>query len=74
LRGGGGNCPLLLLCGSATGAIQGQIMLMNPLPDAAKAYASVMQEEKQRSLRSIHEILDNSAMAVRKAESVALCC
>jgi hypothetical protein len=53
-------------------AIQGKIMLMNPLPDAAKAYASVMQEEKQRSLRSIHEILDNSAMAVRKAESVAL--
>ena len=49
-------------------AIQGQIMLMNPLPDAARAYASVMQEEKQRSLRSLREIIDNSAMAARRGQ------
>nr|TKR90613.1 L-ascorbate oxidase-like [Populus alba] len=32
----------------------------------------IRQEEKQRSLRSLREIIDNSAMAVRKAEPVAL--
>ncbi|RVW56893.1 Retrovirus-related Pol polyprotein from transposon RE1 [Vitis vinifera] len=31
-------------------AIRGQILLMNPLPDVAKAYSSIVQEEKQRSL------------------------
>ncbi|RVW39739.1 Retrovirus-related Pol polyprotein from transposon TNT 1-94 [Vitis vinifera] len=31
-------------------AIQWQILLMNPLPDVAKAYSSIVQEEKQRSL------------------------
>ncbi|KAL6315910.1 hypothetical protein AAG906_013257 [Vitis piasezkii] len=30
-------------------AIRGQILLMNPLPDVAKAYSSIVQEEKQRS-------------------------
>jgi hypothetical protein len=28
-------------------AIRGQILLMNPLPDVAKAYSSIVQEEKQ---------------------------
>ena len=28
-------------------AIRGQILLMNPLPDVAKAYSSIIQEEKQ---------------------------
>ena len=27
-------------------AIRGQILLMNPLPDVAKAYTSIVQEEK----------------------------
>ncbi|RVW14961.1 Retrovirus-related Pol polyprotein from transposon TNT 1-94 [Vitis vinifera] len=30
-------------------AIRGQILLMNPLPDVAKAYSSIVQEEKQRA-------------------------
>ena len=31
-------------------AVRGQILLMNPLPDVTKAYSSIVQEEKQRSL------------------------
>ena len=36
-------------------AIRGQILLMNPLPDVAKAYSSIVQEEKQRSLGATRE-------------------
>ena len=53
-------------------AIQGQILLMNPLPDVAKAYSSIIQEEKQRSLGTARETTENSAMAIRRAELVAL--
>ncbi|KAH9717541.1 hypothetical protein KPL71_021864 [Citrus sinensis] len=53
-------------------AIRGQILLMNPLPDVAKAYSSIVQEEKQRSLGAARETAENSAMIVRRAESVAL--
>ena len=53
-------------------AIRGQILLMNPLPDVAKAYSSTVQEGKQRSLGAAHETTENSAMVVRRAEPVAL--
>jgi hypothetical protein len=53
-------------------AIRGQILLMNPLPDVAKAYSSIIQEEKQESLGAARETTENSAMAVRRAEPVAL--
>ena len=53
-------------------AIRGQILLMNPLPDVAKAYSSIVQEEKQRSLGAAREMKENSAMVVQRAEPVAL--
>ena len=53
-------------------AIQGQILLMNPLPDVTKAYSSIVQEEKQRSLGTVRETTENAAMVVRRAEPVAL--
>ncbi|RVW94271.1 Retrovirus-related Pol polyprotein from transposon TNT 1-94 [Vitis vinifera] len=53
-------------------AIRGQILLMNPLPDVAKAYSSIVQEEKQRSLGATRETTENSAMVVRRAEPMAL--
>ena len=52
--------------------IRGQILLMNPQPDVARAYPSIIQEEKQRSLRATREATENSAMVVRRAEPVAL--
>ncbi|RVW15472.1 Retrovirus-related Pol polyprotein from transposon RE1 [Vitis vinifera] len=52
--------------------IRGQILLMNPLPDVAKAYSSIVQEEKQRSLGATREMTDNSAMVVQRAELMAL--
>ncbi|RVW96822.1 putative mitochondrial protein [Vitis vinifera] len=48
------------------------ILLMNPLPDDAKAYSSIVQEEKQRSLGATRETTENSAMVVRRAEPMAL--
>ena len=54
------------------GAIRGQILLVNPLPDVAKAYSSIVQEEKQRSLGAAREITENSTMVVRKTEPIAL--
>lgn len=53
-------------------AIRGQILLMNLLPDVVKAYSSIVQEEKQRSLGAARETMENSAMVVRRAESVVL--
>ncbi|RVW37291.1 hypothetical protein CK203_088200 [Vitis vinifera] len=53
-------------------AIRGQILLMNPLPDVAKAYSSIVQEEKQRSLGATRETTENSAMVVQRAELMAL--
>ncbi|RVW27296.1 Retrovirus-related Pol polyprotein from transposon TNT 1-94 [Vitis vinifera] len=53
-------------------AIRGQILLMNPLPDVAKAYSSTVQEEKQRSLGATRETTENSAMVVQRAEPMAL--
>ncbi|RVW66050.1 Retrovirus-related Pol polyprotein from transposon RE1 [Vitis vinifera] len=53
-------------------AIRGQILLMNPLPDVAKAYSSIVQEEKQRSRGATRETTKNSAMVVRRAEPMAL--
>ena len=53
-------------------AIRGQILLMNPLPDVAKAYSSIIQKEKQRSLGAGRETTENSAMVVQRTESVAL--
>ncbi|RVW59310.1 hypothetical protein CK203_101678 [Vitis vinifera] len=53
-------------------AIRGQILLMNPLPDVAKAYSSIIQEEKQRSLGAGRETIENSAMVVQRIELVAL--
>ena len=53
-------------------AIQGQILLMNPLPDVAKAYSSIIQEEKQRSLGVTCETTENSARVVQRSELVAL--
>ncbi|RVW67415.1 Retrovirus-related Pol polyprotein from transposon TNT 1-94 [Vitis vinifera] len=53
-------------------AIRGQILLMNPLPDVAKAYFSIVQEEKQRSLGATRETTENSAMVVQRAEPMAL--
>ena len=47
-------------------------MLMNPLPDVAKAYSSIVQEEKQRSLGAARETTENSAMAIRRDEPVVL--
>lgn len=49
-----------------------QILIMNSLFDVAKAYASVVQKEKQYSLGSICEVADNSAIAMHKIESLAL--
>ena len=43
-------------------AIRGQILLMNPLPDVAKAYSSIVQKEKQQSLGVAREMTENSAM------------
>ncbi|RVW62421.1 hypothetical protein CK203_064186 [Vitis vinifera] len=53
-------------------AIRGQILLMNPLPDVDKAYSSIVQEEKQRSLGATREMTENSTMVVRRAEPMAL--
>ncbi|RVW84581.1 Retrovirus-related Pol polyprotein from transposon RE1 [Vitis vinifera] len=53
-------------------AIRGQILLMNPLPDVAKAYSSIVQEEKQRSLGATRETTENSTMVVQRAEPMAL--
>lgn len=53
-------------------AIRGQILLMNQLPDVAKAYSSIVQEEKQRSLGTACETTENSAMVVQRVEPVAL--
>ncbi|XP_031256958.1 uncharacterized protein LOC116114962 [Pistacia vera] len=53
-------------------AIRGQILLMNPLLDIAKAYSSIIQEEKQRSLGVAYERTKNSSMVVRRVELVAL--
>ncbi|RVW99485.1 Retrovirus-related Pol polyprotein from transposon RE1 [Vitis vinifera] len=53
-------------------AIRGQILLMNPLPDVAKAYSSIVQKEKQRSLGATRETTENSTMVVRRAEPMAL--
>ena len=53
-------------------AIRGQILSMDPMPDVAKAYSSIVQEEKKRSLGATRETTENSAMAVRRAEPVAL--
>jgi hypothetical protein len=53
-------------------AIRGQILLMNPLPDVAKAYSSIVQEEKQGSLGAARETTENSAMVVQRAEPVAM--
>ena len=53
-------------------AIRGQILLMNPLPDVAKAYSSIVQEEKQRSLGAAREMMENSSMVVQRTELVAL--
>ncbi|RVW31814.1 Retrovirus-related Pol polyprotein from transposon TNT 1-94 [Vitis vinifera] len=47
-------------------------LLMNPLPDVAKAYSSIVQEEKQRSLGATRETTENSAMVVQRAEPMAL--
>lgn len=53
-------------------AIRGQILLMNPLPDVAQAYSSIIQEEKQWSLCAACETTETSAMTVRQDEPVAL--
>ena len=45
---------------------------MNPLPDVAKAYSSIVQKEKQRSLGVARQMTENSAMIARRAEPVAL--
>lgn len=36
-------------------AIRRKIFLINPLPDVAQAYSSIIQEEKQRNLGAVHE-------------------
>ena len=45
---------------------------MNPLPDVTKAYSSIVQEEKQRSLGAARETTENSAMVVQRTEPVGL--
>ncbi|KAF7151998.1 hypothetical protein RHSIM_Rhsim01G0108500 [Rhododendron simsii] len=52
--------------------IRGQILLMNPLPDVTRAYSSVVQEEKQRSLGTARETTETAAMVVRRDEIAAL--
>ncbi|KAF7127773.1 hypothetical protein RHSIM_Rhsim11G0163200 [Rhododendron simsii] len=52
--------------------IRGQILLMNPLPDVTRAYSSVVQEEKQRSLGAARETTETAAMVVRRDEIAAL--
>ena len=45
---------------------------MNLLPDVAKAYSSIVQEEKQRNLGVARETTNNLAMVVQRTEPVAL--
>lgn len=48
-------------------AIREQILLMNPLPDVAKVYSSIVQEEKQQSVSVARETVENLAMVSWKA-------
>jgi hypothetical protein len=57
---------------TAYNAIQGYILMMNPVLNVVKAYAFVVQVQKQSSLESIRKVADNFVMVVYKTESVAL--
>ncbi|XP_068336528.1 uncharacterized protein [Pyrus communis] len=48
------------------GAIRRQVLLMNPLPTVRQAYASISQEEKQRSLTASRRVTETTAMAVQQ--------
>ncbi|RVX11871.1 Retrovirus-related Pol polyprotein from transposon TNT 1-94 [Vitis vinifera] len=54
------------------GSYNDTILLMNLLLDVAKAYSSIVQEEKQRSLGATRETTENSVMVVQRAEPMAL--
>ncbi|XP_019255103.1 PREDICTED: uncharacterized protein LOC109233688 [Nicotiana attenuata] len=50
--------------------VRGSILMMNPLPSLAQAFAILIQEEKQREMNpNNHLMIDSSALSVNRAAS-----
>ena len=47
--------------------VRGQILMMNPLPPVNKAYALVLQEEKQREICNVRTSMETTTMSVNKS-------
>ncbi|XP_019237254.1 PREDICTED: uncharacterized protein LOC109217452 [Nicotiana attenuata] len=49
-------------------AVRGSILMMNPLPSLAQAFAILIQEEKQREMKPNNQLMiDSSALSVNRA-------